>query len=53
MQRSDVKTACAQLGLEVVRFGYHEVRGGRGELRRAVVDAFARSAAKQGFRKLG
>jgi very-short-patch-repair endonuclease len=41
------------LGLEVVRFGYHEVRGGRGELRRAVLDAFARSAAKQGFRRLG
>lgn len=41
------------LGLEVVRFGYHEVRGGRAELRRAVLDAFARSAARRGFKKLG
>jgi hypothetical protein len=41
------------LGLEVVRFGYHEVRGGRVELHRAVLDAFARSAARRDFRKLG
>jgi very-short-patch-repair endonuclease len=41
------------LGLEVVRFGYHTVRGGRAELRQAVLDAFARSAARSSFRKLG
>jgi len=41
------------LGFEVVRFGYHVVRGGRAELRRAVLDAFARSAAKHGLRRLG
>jgi hypothetical protein len=41
------------LGLEVVRFGYHTVRGARAELRRAVLDAFARAASRQGFRKHG
>lgn len=41
------------LGFEVVRFGYHGVRGGRAELHRAVLDAFARSEARRGFRKLG
>lgn len=41
------------LGLEVVRFGYHAVRGGRAELRQAVLNAFARSAARSSFRKLG
>jgi very-short-patch-repair endonuclease len=41
------------LGLEVVRFGYHAVRGGRAELHRAVLDAFARAASRQGFRNHG
>lgn len=41
------------LGFEVVRFGYHGVRGGRSELHRAVLDAFARSAARRSLRKLG
>jgi hypothetical protein len=41
------------LGLEVVRFGYHTVRGARAELHRAVLDAFARSAVRQRFRKHG
>ncbi len=40
------------LGFEVVRFGYHGVRGGRAELNRAVLDAFARSASRRNFRKL-
>ncbi|HWF42079.1 MAG TPA: type IV toxin-antitoxin system AbiEi family antitoxin domain-containing protein [Acidothermaceae bacterium] len=41
------------LGFEIVRFGYHGVRGGRAELHRAVLDAFARSEARRGFRNLG
>jgi hypothetical protein len=41
------------LGFEFVRFGYHDVRGGRAELHRAVLDAFARSEARPGFKKLG
>jgi hypothetical protein len=41
------------LGFEVVRFGYHGVRGGRAELNRAVLDAFARSASRRNIKKLG
>jgi very-short-patch-repair endonuclease len=41
------------LGFEVVRFGYHAVRGGRAELNRAVLGAFARSAARRNSKKLG
>jgi hypothetical protein len=41
------------LGFEVVRFGYHEVRGGRAELHRAVLDAFARSATRSSLRSPG
>ena len=41
------------LGLEVVRFGYHDVRGGRAELHRAVLAAFSRSAARRNVRRLG
>jgi hypothetical protein len=41
------------LGLEVVRFGYADARRQRPELHRAVLDAFARSAARDNYRKLG